>query len=145
MNTQDSGLIAVLIFFLWLAFKLIQDSIKVSSENKKIAARQKSKIDNNDRKTVMSNDRLKFDNELVERVSNVIQRHMKKNNILTMTADECADLLAENGILPNDVGPKPGFNFRQLLRDGRDGKVNMVSGAYQSRPRTKWHINKIDE
>ena len=45
-----------------------------------------------------------------------------------MTADECAQLLADNNILLNNVGPKPGFNFRQMLRDGSDELIPLVKG-----------------
>lgn len=83
-----------------------------------------------------------FNNELVNKVSNFIQTYMHSNNIDFLTADQCADILSKNNILKNTVGPKPGFNFRQLLRDGRDGHINLVVGAQQVRPRTKWIIHK---
>jgi len=53
---------------------------------------------------------------------------MKQNKINSLTTDECVQLLAENGVLSNKVGPKPGFNFRQMLRDGRDGLSPLVKG-----------------
>jgi hypothetical protein len=84
-----------------------------------------------------------FNNNKVAKVSSFLQNHMKKNSIDQMTADECADLLAMNDILPNDIGPKLGFNFRQMLRDGRDELIDLVEGAYQARPKTKWTINRI--
>jgi len=84
-----------------------------------------------------------FNNQTVKTVSDFIQEYMNKNNISTLTADECADLLAENNILQNDIGPKSGFNFRQLLRDGRDGKIDKIAGVFQERPRTKWVINNV--
>lgn len=83
-----------------------------------------------------------FTNEKVEMVSSFLQKYMKSNNISQLTADECADLLAKEGILPNDIGPKPGFNFRQMLRDGRDGLINIVDGASQERPNTRWTIQR---
>jgi len=83
-----------------------------------------------------------FTNDQVTQVSNFLQMHMQRNNIDSMTADECADLLAMNKILPNNIGPKPGFNFRQMLRDGRDKLIDLVEGAYQARPKTKWTIFK---
>jgi len=45
------------------------------------------------------------------------------------------------------IGPKPGFNFRQMLRDGRDKSIILVDGAYQERPNTRWKISrkKIDK
>ena len=83
-----------------------------------------------------------FNNVQVTQVSVFLQNHMQKNNIASMSADECADLLVQNNILPNNVGPKSGFNFRQMLRDGRDKLINLVEGAYQERPKTKWTIFK---
>jgi hypothetical protein len=68
---------------------------------------------------------------------------MENNNLTIMTADECADLLHENLILSNEGHPKTGFNFRQLLRDGRDKKIELVLGTYQERPRTKWFIYRV--
>ena len=79
----------------------------------------------------------------VKTVSEFLQNHMKANGIIELTADECADILAANSILPNDVGPKPGFNFRQMLRDGRDKEIPLVTGAHQERPRARWHISLI--
>jgi len=84
-----------------------------------------------------------FNNVLVSEVSNFLQEYMMKNNIDTLTADNCAELLGNSNILSNKVGPKKGFNFRQMLRDGRDEKINLVDGAFQERPKTKWFLNKI--
>lgn len=81
-----------------------------------------------------------FTNNQVKQVSDLLQNYMRTNNIDSMNADQCADLLAEKNILPNDVGPKPGFNFRQMLRDGRDELIDLVEGAFQKRPKTKWII-----
>jgi hypothetical protein len=83
-----------------------------------------------------------FTNDEVEKVSIFLQTYLGDNKLKFLTADESATLLAENGILSNQIGPKPGFNFRQMLRDGRDGLINLVSGAYQERPNTKWYIYK---
>jgi hypothetical protein len=85
-----------------------------------------------------------FDNQVVKDVSNFLQDYMRKNAIISMTADECAEILAKNSILSNKVGPKPGFNFRQLLRDGRDGKIDLVKGAIQEKPKARWLIIKIN-
>ena len=85
-----------------------------------------------------------YTNEQVEQISVFLQKFMKTNNISSLSADESAELLAKFSILRNDVGPKPGFNFRQLLRDGRDGKINIVEGAYQSRPKTRWTIKRVN-
>ncbi|QYJ69363.1 hypothetical protein [Flavobacterium litorale] len=84
-----------------------------------------------------------YNNNLVEQISKFLQDYMIKNNVEKLSADQCADLLAERKILDNKVGPKPGYNFRQVLRDGRDGKINMVKGVFQERPKTKWHINRV--
>ncbi len=78
-------------------------------------------------------------------VSDFLQDYMKRNHIESMTADQCAELLARNNILPSDVGPKPGFNFREMLRQGRDGIIPLVKGAHQKRPRTRWRIYKTDD
>jgi hypothetical protein len=83
-----------------------------------------------------------FTNDEVKKVSIFLQTYLRDNNLKFLTADESATLLAENEILTNQIGPKPGFNFRQMLRDGRDKLINMVSGAYQERPNTKWYIYK---
>ena len=84
-----------------------------------------------------------FSNELVEIVSCYLQEYMKKNKITSLSADDCATILAFENILPNDIGPKSGFNFRQLLRDGRDGKINLVKGVFQKKPNTRWLIKVI--
>jgi len=84
-----------------------------------------------------------FNDELVKQVSDFLQNYMRENKIASLTADECANILAKNNILSNDIGPKPGFNFRQLLRDGRDGKISKIKGVYQERPHTKWVIKRI--
>jgi hypothetical protein len=84
-----------------------------------------------------------FKNTQVKKVSEFLQSHMNRNNIFSMSADECAAILAKNNILPNNIGPKLGFNFRQMLRDGRDQLINMVEGASQERPKKRWTINRI--
>ena len=88
-------------------------------------------------------DKSKFSDDLVSQVSRFLQDYMRKNNIDQMTADDCAELLASQKILSNKVGPKPGFNFRQMLRDGRDGKTHKITGAAQQRPRTRWTIKFV--
>ena len=86
-----------------------------------------------------------FDNSLVAEVSDYLQTYMINNSIDSLTADECAEILAKAKILPNNIGPKPGFNFRQMLRDGRDKKNDLVKGAYQESPRKRWQINRITQ
>lgn len=71
-----------------------------------------------------------FTNKQVMEVSDFLQTYMLKNGIDEMTADECADILSSEDIL-DQIPPKPGFNFRQMLRDGRDSKIIMVEGAVQ--------------
>jgi len=83
-----------------------------------------------------------FSNDQVDQVSSFLQNYMQNNNIASMSADECADLLADNDILPNNVKPKLGFNFRQMLRDGRNQLIDLVECAYQKRPNTEWIIFK---
>lgn len=86
---------------------------------------------------------LMFDNNKVKHVSDYLQAYMQAMNIDKMTADECAKLLHENNILSSEGHPKPGFNFRQLLRDGRDKKIEMIQGASQISPRKRWQINRV--
>lgn len=86
-----------------------------------------------------------FNEKQVAEVGAFLQQHMKANGIKSMVPDECADLLNRSGILPNDVGPKPGFNFRQMLRDGRDGFIPLVKGARQAAPHRRWHIDRIED
>ena len=35
------------------------------------------------------------------------------------------------------IAPKSGFNFRQMLRDGRDDLINLVDGAFQGTAKYK--------
>lgn len=85
-----------------------------------------------------------FNNDLVSKVSDFLQKYMKQNHVSFLSADECADVLANNNILTNKIGPKKGFNFRQMLRDGRDKKINLVTGASQKKPNTKWVIYNVN-
>lgn len=87
----------------------------------------------------------RFDNSQVFKVSCFLQQYMKVNSVDFLKADECASLLAENNILSNEIGPKSGFNFRQMLRDGRDGLIYFVNGAYQEKPNKKWIIYKMKD
>ncbi|UII21661.1 hypothetical protein [Fulvivirga ligni] len=59
-----------------------------------------------------------------------------------MSADECADLLHERFLLIK-TPPKGGFNFREMLRQGRDKKILFMKGAFQERPRTRWVIRNL--
>ena len=85
-----------------------------------------------------------FINAQVILVSEFLQNYMISNNVNVMTADECAELLANNNILSNNIGPKSGFNFRQMLRDGRDGYIELVKGVSQRKPNARWYINRIN-
>ncbi len=84
-----------------------------------------------------------FTNNQVKDVSDFIQNYLKNNNLNSITPDEAAQLLADHNILSNQMGPRPGFNFRQMLRDGRDGLIDTIDGVYQARPRTKWTIKSV--
>jgi hypothetical protein len=85
-----------------------------------------------------------FDNADVKIVSDYLQYYMTKNEIQNLTADECAELLSDSKLISNKVGPKPGFNFRQMLRDGRDGKIDLVIGAEQEKTNSRWKISKMN-
>jgi hypothetical protein len=87
---------------------------------------------------------LDYPEELIDKISTFLQSYMERNNFASLSANECAEILANNSILPNNIGPKPGFNFRQVLRDGREGKNKLVEGAFQSRPKTRWIIKRIN-
>lgn len=82
-----------------------------------------------------------FTNKQVSEVSDFLQTYMLENDIDEMTADECTDVLSSTGML-EQIPPKPGFNFRQMLRDGRDGKINMIEGATQLE-NSHWIIKPI--
>jgi hypothetical protein len=84
-----------------------------------------------------------FSAEQVDFASSLIQGHMARHDLLEMSADQCADLLDRSGVLPAIGHPKRGFRFRQMLRDGRDGKIPLVDGAIQSRPRTVWTVRRV--
>lgn len=74
-------------------------------------------------------------------VSDFLQSYMKENQISLLTADQCAQILADAKILTNTIGPKPGFNFREMLRQCRDGQLtNKVAGVYQKKPGARWKI-----
>jgi hypothetical protein len=77
----------------------------------------------------------------VNLVSDYLQNYKRRQNIETMTADEYAEVLAGNRILPIR-GPKTGSNFRQMLREGRDSVIPLVIKANQERPYTRWRINR---
>ena len=83
-----------------------------------------------------------FNNLLVSKVSQFLQNYMRENKLQFLTADQSAEILFKNGLLTNKIGPRPGFLFRQMLRDGRDGHIKLITGAYQLRPNTKWLIYK---
>ncbi|KGO92953.1 hypothetical protein [Flavobacterium subsaxonicum] len=86
---------------------------------------------------------ISYNELLIKTASTFLQSYMIENNISSLTADQCAELLNENGILSNKIGPKPGFNFRQMLRDGRDGKIIKIDGVSQLKPNSRWSIHKI--
>ena len=84
-----------------------------------------------------------FTESSVTKVSDFLQAYMISKSIKWLTADQCAELLAENKILSNKIGPKPGFHFRQMLRDGRNGLIPRIEGAYQDKPGSVWRIYRI--
>lgn len=72
----------------------------------------------------------------VKAVSKCLQNHMNMENIPDMTADACAIVLDNYGIFKLGLAGPPGappFMFRQLLRDGRDGLIPLVTGAEQAK------------
>jgi len=81
----------------------------------------------------------------IDTVSKFLQNHMLESGVKYLTADQAAELLAKNSILRNDKGPKPGFNFREMLRQGHDGKVARMKGVYQLRPGSRWKIILVDK
>ena len=85
-----------------------------------------------------------YSNEKVSQVSDFLQNYMKINNIIKLTPNDCAPLLNSAGLLSNKPGPALAFNFREMLRQGRDGIIQLVAGAHQIAPRKRWTIYKID-
>lgn len=81
--------------------------------------------------------------ERVQLVSDFLQKYMAKNVVSELSADQCATQLDKVGVLSSEGHPKPGFNFRQLLLDGRDKKVEMVKGASQNEKSKRWKIEKV--
>ena len=82
----------------------------------------------------------------VKAVSKSLQNHMNMENIPDMTADACAIVLDSYGILKIGLAGPPGspaFMFRQLLRDGRDGLIPLVTGAEQANKRGEWIIKRV--
>jgi hypothetical protein len=82
----------------------------------------------------------------VKAVSKCLQNHMNMENIPDMTADACAIVLDSYGILKIGLAGPPGapaFMFRQLLRDGRDGLIPLVTGGEQATKRGEWIIRKV--
>ena len=88
---------------------------------------------------------MSFSIDQVRVVSNFLQQYMQTNNKFSLTADECAELLATNNILSNNVGPKLGFNFREMLRQGRDQIIPLVDGVFQEEQDKEWSIFRLDK
>lgn len=88
----------------------------------------------------MSKPEHQFTDREVDFVNSFLQGHMARHQIDELTADECADLLDESGVLPAIGHPKKGYRFREMLRQGRDGKIPKVQGSWQERPNTPWHV-----
>jgi hypothetical protein len=85
-----------------------------------------------------------FNNSQVAAVSAFLQSYMRENNIPRMTANECAKLLAKNGILFDTIGSDAELHFRQMLRGGKDSEIDLdlVKGAEQipDKPNGRWKI-----
>ncbi len=79
----------------------------------------------------------------VAEISAFLQKYMQANEIVELTADQCAEILDKNGVLSKVGHPKPGFNFRQVLRDGRDNLIPMVTGASQNPKSKRWKIERV--
>lgn len=88
---------------------------------------------------------MSFSIDQVRVVSNFLQQNMQTNNKISLTADECAELLAINNVLCNNVGPKPGFNFREMLRQGRDQIIPLVDGVFQEEQDKEWSIFRSEK
>jgi len=98
---------------------------------------------------------ISFNKADVAEVSKFLQDYMAKKKLQSMTADECAILLANHHTLGGRLwpqGPKIGFIFRQMLRDGRDGRIQgvrgpcLVTGATQKGGHhTRWCIARVAE
>ena len=86
-----------------------------------------------------------FTNQEVKTISDSLQKYMQENNKPFMEADECADHLNIENVLTNTDGPKPGFNFRQMLRDGRDGHIDKIKGSRQMFEKGRWYIYNLSE
>lgn len=78
----------------------------------------------------------------IDSINKVLQNYMIENNLKSMLADECAEVLVKNNIL--SPSKKPGKRFREILRRGREGEIKMVNGAEQERPNTRWVINRVE-
>ena len=91
----------------------------------------------------MSKEEYSYTDDQVDYVSSFLQGHMARKQITQMTADECADLLDRSGLLPAGSHPKRGFRFREMLRNGRDGEIQLVDGAEQDGPNTRWVIRRM--
>lgn len=71
-----------------------------------------------------------FTQKQVDDVSDFLQTYLQKNNLEFITPNIACELLDKIGILSNKLKPQPAFNFRQMLRDGRDNKIKLVTGAF---------------
>lgn len=89
-------------------------------------------------------DVFEYSNEQVEEVSYYLQYYMYQHNVKYLTADQAATILNHIDVLSNDKGPKPGFNFREMLRQGKKEIINMVTGAWQKKKNSTWYVFKVD-
>lgn len=86
-----------------------------------------------------------YTNDEVKSVSYYLQYYMHKYNMRHLTADQAATILNHIDVLSNNKGPKPGFNFREMLRQGKKDIINMVTGAWQKKKNSTWYIFRVDD
>lgn len=86
-----------------------------------------------------------YSNEKVKEVSYYLQYYMHQHGRQYLTADEAAIILNHINVLTKEKGPKPGFNFREMLRQGKKDTINMVTGAWQKKKGSTWYVFRVDE
>lgn len=86
-----------------------------------------------------------YSNEQVQEVSSYLQYYMHQHKLKYLTADRAATILNHIDVLSNEKGPKPGFNFREMLRQGKKDVINMVTGAWQKKKGSTWYVFRVDD
>ncbi len=84
-----------------------------------------------------------FANKKIKEVSIFLHKYKRKNKLTSLSASECVNIFDQNNILSSNFGPKPDFNYRDMLRDGRNKTISLVNGTHQKQPNTKWTIFRI--